>query len=43
MPAGIPPGRYYLTLQVWDETTNPPRHQSATLPFVVGAEALAGN
>jgi hypothetical protein len=43
MPAGIPPGRYYLTLQVWDETTNPPRHKSSTLPFVVAAEAVAGN
>jgi hypothetical protein len=43
MPPGIPPGRYDLILTVCDETTQPPRVVRKTLPFVVAAEALAGN
>jgi hypothetical protein len=43
MPSGIPPGRYELTLEILDETTQPPRVVRKTLPFVVAAEALAGN
>jgi hypothetical protein len=45
MPADIPPGRYYLTLEVWDETTQPARYARSRppLPFVVAAQAVAGN
>jgi hypothetical protein len=43
MPANIPPGRYELVLKVRDETTKPPRVAEKTLPFIVAADALAGN
>src|SRR5262249_12235528 len=42
VPACIPPGRYQLTLEIRDETSQPPRVAfSRSLPFVVAAEAAS--
>ena len=43
LPAGIPPGHYELVLEVRDETTQPARVAKRALPFVVTADAVAGN
>jgi hypothetical protein len=41
VPACIPPGRYKLTVEVHDETTQPPRVSEREIDFVVAAEAAA--